>query len=223
MTLRRKSRWNHQEWLRRRDGKSEKARHNLRVERLSAPITPERIAAFVKHLVAVSFGAESECWLYAGCGRGTTDDLTIRMSTYANYKFNKETVGPHQFAACAAEGITLSALAGFDVHHAAEYGRCLGYRCANPDHLERVPKKIHRGTQGDKDTLARFQTKVVREVLGVPANARRPVEHLTITGAGSRRRFLGGIPFLIRLGVMDDVLGDVAEGFPADSAEAVPA
>jgi hypothetical protein len=79
------------------------------MQRLAAPIMPERIATFVKHLVAVSFGAESECWFYVGCGKGTTlpDDLAIKMTSYANLKFNRETVGPHQFAYCVAEGITL--------------------------------------------------------------------------------------------------------------------
>jgi len=197
--------------------KTKSPRRELRKLRLSAPIKPERIATFVKHLVAVSFGAESECWFYVGCGKGTTlpEELKIKMTSYANLKFNRETVGPHQFALCASEGITLVELAGFDVHHAAEFGRCIGYRCCNPDHLERVPKKLHRGTQGDRDTLTRYQTKVVREVLGVPSNSRRPAEHLTVTGAGTRRRFLGGLPFLIRGGVLEDVLGDGAEPIPA--------
>ena len=190
-------------------GKSEKARHNLRVDRLSAPITPERIAAFVKHLVAVSFGAESECWFYAGCRKGTT--LIIPTNHYGNVKFNGENVGPHQFAFCAAEGITLVELAGFDVHHAAEFGRCIGYRCCNPDHLDKVPTRLHRQSRGNADTLVRFQTKVIREVLGVPSNARRPAEHLTLTGAGTRRRFLGGVPFLIEGGVLEDVSEDSAE------------
>lgn len=203
----RRSRW----------GKSEKARHELRMQRLSAPITSDRIATFVKHLVAVSFGAESECWFYVGCRKGTTlsEDLTIKTDSYANIKFNGETVGPHQFALCVAEGIRLVELAGFDVHHAAEFGRCVGYRCCNPDHLERVPKPDHRGSQGDKGSLIRFQSKVVKEVIGVPANARRPAEHLTLTGTGSRRRFLGGIPFLIRGGVIEGILENDAEQIPA--------
>jgi hypothetical protein len=187
------------------------------MQRLAASITPDRIATFVKHLVAVSFGAESECWFYVGCRKGTTlpVDLKISMASYANLKFNRETVGPHQFALCASEGITLVELAGFDVHHAAEFGRCVGYRCCNPDHLERVPKPKHRGSQGNKGSLIRFQTKVVKEVIGVPANARRPAEHLTLTGSGSRRRFLGGIPFLIRGGVMEGILENEPEPIPA--------
>jgi hypothetical protein len=214
--MRRKSNWDKYDW-----GKSEKARRELRRTRLSVPITPERIAIFVKHLVAVSFGADSECWFYVGCGKGTTlpESLSIGTTAYGNVKFNRESVGPHVFALCASEGIKITELAGFDVHHAAQFGRCVGYRCVNPDHLEKVPTKVHRGTQGGKDSLIRFQTKVVREVLDVPSNVRRPAEHLTLTGAGSRRRFLAGQPFLIRGGVLVDVLEDV----PAESAEPIPA
>jgi hypothetical protein len=142
-----------------------------------------------------------------GCGKGTTlpEELKIRTTTYANVKVNGETVGPHQFALAVSEGITLAELGGFDVHHAAEIGRCIGYRCCNPDHLERVPRKDHDGTQGDKSSLIRYQTKTVREITGVPENRRRPVEHLTLTGAGSRRRYLAGQPFLIRGGVLDGI------------------
>jgi len=203
----RKSRW----------GKSEKARHETRMQRLSAPITPDRIATFVKHLVAVSFGAESECWFYVGCGKGTTlpDDLAIKMTSYANLKFNRETVGPHQFALCVAEGITLVELAGFDVHHAAEFGRCIGYRCCNPEHLNKVPTPLHRRRPAGNEELTRRQIKIVREVLGVPANARRPAEHLSLSGAGTRRRFLGGLPFLIRGGDLQDILEDAAEPIDA--------
>jgi hypothetical protein len=203
----RKSRW----------GRSEKARHETLMQRLSAPITPDRIATFVKHLVAVSFGAESECWFYVGCGKGTTlpDDLAIKMTSYANLKFNRETVGPHQFAYCASEGITLVELAGFDVHHAAEFGRCIGYRCCNPEHLNKVPTPLHRRRPAGNEELTRRQIKIVREVLGVPANARRPVEHLSLSGAGVRRRFLGGLPFLIRGGDLQDILEDAAEPIDA--------
>jgi hypothetical protein len=180
------------------------------MQRLSAPITPERISTFVRHLLAVSFGAESECWFYVGCGKGTTlpDDLAIKMTSYANLKFNRETVGPHQFALCASEGITLAELVGFDVHHAAEFGRCIGYRCCNPEHLNKVPTTLHRRRPAGDEELIHRQIKVVREVLGVPANARRPAEHLSLSGAGTRRRFLGGIPFLIRGGDLQDILED---------------
>ena len=184
--------------------RAKRLRRALRKKRLAAPITPERISIFTRHLIAVSFGAASECWFYVGCGRGTTfpDQLKVRTTSYANINFNKETVGPHQFALCAAEGITLAELAGFDVHHATNVGRCIGYRCCNPDHLERVPRKEHEGTQGDKSSLVRYQVKTVAEVMSVPQNERRPVEHLTLTRAGSRRRVLAGQPFLIRGGVL---------------------
>ncbi len=206
-----KSRW----------GKSEKARHQLRRKRLAATITPDRIATFVKHLVAVSFGAESECWFYVGYRKDTTlsETLTIKMDTYANIKFNRETVGPHQFALCASEGITLADLKGFDVHHAAEFGRCIGYRCCNPEHLNKVPTTLHRRRPVGDEELIRRQVKVVKEVLGVPSNARRPAEHLTLGGAGTRRRFLGGQPFLIRGGIVEDVLEDDSTA----TAEPIPA
>jgi hypothetical protein len=180
-------------------------RTTQRLSKLSAPITPERIATFVRHLVAVSFGAGEECWLYVGCGKGTTlpEDLSFKADLYAQMKFNGETVGPHQFALAASQRITLADLAGFDTHHASEFGRCLGYRCVNPDHLEQIPSKVHAGSGGKRGTVAPRHTKMVREVLSVPTTERRPVEQQTLTGAGSRRRFLAGIPFLIRGGVVE--------------------
>jgi hypothetical protein len=85
-------------------------------------------------------------------------------------------------------------------------GRCIGYRCCNPDHMEARESPVHRGTRGNPGSLARFQTGVVSEVLEVPEGARRPAEQLTLTGAGSRRRFLGGYPFLIKGGVLTDLI-----------------
>jgi transposase len=131
----------------------------------------------------------------------------FKPTGYSTMAFNGERVGPHQFALAASQGMTLAELAGYDTHHRADLGRCIGYRCANPDHLELVPKRIHRGTQGDKGSLIRYQTKTVEEIVGVPENKRRPAEHQTLTGAGSRRRMLAGIPFLIRGGVMLGVEG----------------
>jgi hypothetical protein len=187
--------------------KSERARHAERMERLSTPITPQDIATFVRHLVAVSFGANSECWLYASFnrGKGLPEDLAVRTDRYANFKFHGETVGAHQFALCAARGITLAELAGYDVHHVAKR-RCIGYRCCNPDHLDKVPRKLHRGTQGGKDTLVRYHTKLVSDVLKVPQNRRRPVEYQIEPRANPRARSLGDVPFMIRGGVMDGVL-----------------
>jgi hypothetical protein len=160
------------------------------------------------HLLAVSFGADSECWLYVGFGNGTTlpEELAIKTNGYANRKFNGETVGAYQFALCASKGITLAELAGFHVHHAAERGRCIGYRCCNPDHLHKEPIRLHQGTQGDKNTLVRFQTKLVREVLGVPQGLRRPVEYQIGTGTDAKARCLGSVHFLIHGGVMEGVL-----------------
>jgi hypothetical protein len=184
------------------------AAHALRMRRLSAPITPEHIATFVKHLVAVSFGADSECWLYAGFRRGKVlpEDLAIKTTSYARCKFNGESVGAHQFAWCASNGITIAELDGFDVHHAAKRGRCIGYRCCNPDHLAKVRRRLHRGTQGDKNTLVRFQTKLVKEVLAVTQTLRRPPKSGIGTGTDARSRSLGGVTFLIKGGVMEDVL-----------------
>jgi hypothetical protein len=203
MNRKRKSTW----------GKSEKAMHALRVKRLSAPITPADIVRFVKHLVAVSFGVDSECWLYSSLGEGKIlpGDLMIKTNGYANCKFNGETVGAHQFAFCASKGITLAELAGFHVHHAAKRGSCIGYRCCNPDHLDKVKQKLHWGTQGDRGTLVRSQTKLVREVLAVPQTLRRPVAYRFGTGAEARSRSLGDVPFLIKGGVMEDVLGTPSE------------
>ena len=182
--------------------KPKRQRAALRKVRLSAPITADRISTFVKHLIAVSFESGSECWIYLGSTSTTTlPEVKFKTTAYANIKFNGEVVGPHQFALAASRGITLADLAGFDTHHSPEFGRCLGYRCCNPDHLEQQTKRDNRAGRGDNGSLVRFQSKAVREVLGVPASERRPAELRTTTGAGSRRRFLAGLPFLIRGGV----------------------
>jgi len=195
----RKSKW----------GKSEKARRVQRITHLCKPITADRIITFTQHLVAVSVGTGSECWFY-GCTDGTT--FSVPTNHYGNVKFNGENVGPHQFAYCVAAGITLAELDGYHVHHAAEFGRCLGYRCCNPDHLDMVPARKHYGTQGTKDSLVPVHTKIIREVLGVPTRERHPVELLNVAGAGFKQRCLGGIPFRIRTAALVDVLEDVSEG-----------
>ena len=205
MSQNRKSKW----------GKSEKAARALRVKRLSAPITPEDIANFVRHLVPVSFGANSECWLYSTIGKKTgklPEELKISTKTYAHVKFNGVTVNAHQFAYCASNGITLAELRGFDIHHASEHGRCIGYRCCNPDHLNKIRSRLHRGTRGDKATLVLFQTRIVQEVLRVPPPLRRPIKHQAGTGEDARTRFLGGVLFLNRGGQMEAVLEVSADG-----------
>ena len=206
MSYRGKSRW----------GKSEKAAKALRLQRLSAPITREEIANFVRHLVLVSFGANSECWLYSTIGRdgNLPEELKISTKSYAHVKFNGVTVGAHQFAFCAHKGITLAQLVGFDVHHVAKLGRCIGYRCVNPDHLDMVPSDPHKGTRGNKATLVRFQIKIVREVLEVPASLRRPVEYRRGTVADARTRSLGGVSFQIRGGQIDRILEASSEEPP---------
>jgi hypothetical protein len=206
MSYTRKSRW----------GKSERAEQALRLQRLSAPITHENIANFERHLLSVSFGANSECWLYSTVGEGESlpEDLNISTKSYAHVKFNGVTVGAHQFAFCAQKGITLAQLVGFDVHHVAKLGRCIGYRCVNPDHLDMVPSPLHRGTRGDRATLIRRQSHLVKEVLEVPASLRRPAEYRAGTVADARTRTLGGVTFLIRGGQIDRILEASSEEPP---------
>ncbi len=205
-----KSRWN----ANRSKRLAKSQRKKERITRLSKPITTERIRTFLNHLVAVSFGAGEECWLYAGCGKATTlsGDISLPANGYAQVKFNGETVGPHQFALAASEGIPLIELAGFDVHHSSELGRCLGYRCCNPEHLEKRESRPHRGTRGAAGSRNPRHVRLVREVLGVHPAQRRPEEYRPVTGAGSKRRFFAGMPFLIRLG---DLVKIEDEGLPA--------
>jgi len=183
--------------------KSERARREQRICNLSVPITEADVARFVKHLFPVSFGANSECWLYVGCNRDTTlpEEFFIPTSHYANFKFNGEVIGPHVFAYCAEQGITIASLKGFDVHHTSKHGRCIGYRCCNPMHLEQMPAKKHKGIPRGKAALVKRQIKMIREVLGIPADQRRPEADRT-----KRTRDLGGVQFDVRGGQIDDVI-----------------
>lgn len=189
--------------------KAEVVRSAQRKERLSAPISAERIMLFLEKLIAVPVGGE-ECWLYVGCRPGTT--LSFKATGYANLKFNGETVGPHQFALAASDGITLADLDGWDVHHASDLGRCIGYRCVNPCHLERRRPVLHRGTRGEAGTLHPRHNRLFRQIVEVAPRERKPAEYRTITGAGSRQRVFAGLPFLIKLGDVVSVEGpDVVE------------
>jgi hypothetical protein len=175
------------------------ARSKLRHDRLSTPITPGRIARFCKHLMAVPFGMGEECWFYVGCGKSTTlgRDISVSTRNYPQVTFNKEQVGAHQFALAVSEKLLLSDLKGFDVHHGADLGQCFGYACCNPDHLAKREHVEHAGNQGRPNTANPRHVKMVEEVLNLP------VQQVPITPAGAgRRRFLGGVPFLIHFGVL---------------------
>src|SRR5262249_11414169 len=88
---------------------------------LSAPITRGAIVSFSRHLLAVSFGAGEECWIYIPLGRETQlpEDTAFRTNAYAQVRHNGEMVGAHKFALAVAQGISLAELEGMDVHHNA--------------------------------------------------------------------------------------------------------
>jgi hypothetical protein len=198
-------------WAKNRGKRLRRAeRHN----RLSTRITLEQIAAFTKHLIAVSFGSGDECWLYVGRGKGTTSETsgsdeptTVIFSSkgYGIKKHNGEPIGPHRFALAVSEGVTVADLEGFDIHHASEFGSCLGYRCCNPDHLEKIPQRDHRGSRGPAGSLNPRHIRLVKQIIEIAPAERRPAEFLTVTRAASRRRLLAGVPFLIKLGEMRDI------------------
>lgn len=182
----------------------------VRMQNLSHPITTDDITSFVKCLVAVPFDEGGECWLYVGCRQATTEGLRFKLGSYANRKFHKETVGPHQFAYAAAFGMTLAELSGLDIHHSAKFGRCVGYRCCNPEHLDGKVHRQHAREHGDERkvvaaNVAARHVQQIESLLVVSPVQRGPEELRTVAGAGRRHRYFAGVPFLIRLGQMDGV------------------
>ena len=179
-------------------------RHKIRLKRLSAPITPVRIAKFTKHLLVVSFAPGEECWVYTSFKKpATLDDLLYRTNTYTSVTFNQEQVGPHKFAYAAAHGITIAQLDGFDIHH---IDGCFGYRCSNPDHLQKVPSPPHRGSGGKPRTLNPRHVRMVKTILEAAPADRRPEDQRGVSHAGRRRRMLAGIPFLAKLGQISGMI-----------------
>jgi hypothetical protein len=177
------------------------ARAALRLQRLSAPITPERIATFVKHLVAIPLERGGECWLYSG----SEDTSTLELSTskYATLTFNGERgVQVHRFAQAAATGVTIASLTGFDVHHAYSAGHCIGYLCCNPAHLQtREKPREHRGTRGVAGSLARYQTRLAQTAMGLTYRDRHQV-----TGSDAKKRSFAGTSFQIRVGIICEII-----------------
>lgn len=112
-----------------------------------------------------------------------------------------------KFAMAASEGVSIADLDGWDVHHDSELGRCIGYRCCNPDHLEKRRPQLHRGTRGEPGSLHPRHNRLFKQIVQVSPRMRKPVEFRTVTGAGSRHRFFAGIPFLIKLGEVVAVEG----------------
>jgi hypothetical protein len=195
-------------------------RTRLRQKNLSHPITAEDITAFTKCLVAVPFDNADECWLYVGCRKATTDGLRFKLGAYANRKFHKETVGPHQFAYAAACGLTLADLSGFDIHHSAKFGRCVGYRCCNPSHLDAKEHRNHAREHGDErkikaDNVAARHVQQIESLLVVAPVQRGPEDLRVVTGAGRKHRCFAGMPFLIQLGQMDGIEESDSEGSAA--------
>ncbi len=200
-TKARRREWERQ-WAIKEEAKA--ARTAQRLQNLTAPITHDDISAFARHLVTVSFGMSEECWLYIPL----RDVANPRFSlvTYANVYFANETVGAHKFALAASEGILLSELAGYDVHHASPLGSCVGYRCVNPEHLEKKIHVEHVGTRGPAYTVSPRLARVVSEVLEVHPSVRHPSDFQQLKGAASTRRTLGGVPFLIMRGTLDGII-----------------
>jgi hypothetical protein len=85
--------------------------------------------------------------------------------------------------------------------------------------LEKRESRPHKGTRGKAGSLNPYHTKLVKEIIDVSPGQRRPAEYLPLSGAGSRQRFLGGVPFLIKLGVVE---GIEEPEEPEATAECVP-
>ena len=182
-----------------------------RKKNLSHPFTYDDITGFMKCLVAVPTDGD-ECWLYVGCRQAATEGLRFKLGSYSNRKFHGETVGPHQFAYAASMGIRIADLAGYDVHHAAKFGRCVGYRCCNPLHLEKVKHREHAHVHADKATRKEMGDRVaerhvlqIESILLISPADRGPVERKPIRHGGRLHRVFAGLPFLIRLGQMDGI------------------
>jgi hypothetical protein len=187
---------------------------------LSKPITSDDISNFIQCLVAISFDSETECWLYVGSRQTAKGELRFKPGVYANMRFHGTVVRPHQFALAAAEGIALADLAGYQIHHYAKLGHCIGYRCCNPEHLFKLKQREHarkhaaeRAGKAEIERVAMRQLEQIKGSLMISPVERGSPELRPVTGAGRRRRFLAGVPFLIRLGQMDRVEGNgAAEG-----------
>jgi len=178
-----------------------------RLERLERPITLKQVTDFTERLISVSFGAGDECWLFVGSSKGTTVNLNINTKRYGSMKHNGEVIGPHVFSFAASRGIPVSELTSpikYDVHHLPRYGKCIGYRCCNPVHLEKREHNDH-ARKGKEESKAyglrvkdRHERMIETVVLDVAPRQRRPADLELVTGAGLQQRFFAGLPFLIR-------------------------
>jgi len=191
------------------------ARAQERYERLCVLHTPAEIINFASRLVAVTCSPLDECWFYIGLGKGLAVPWSLEAqegpglkSRYANHPIRGENVGPHRLAMAISLGIPVAELVG-DVHHSSSIGVCWGLICANPDHLELVDHREHaRLTDEEAAALSarvnERHIKMVRLILDSPPVDRQPKELQGITGAARARRYIGGLPFLIKVGHFEE-------------------
>ncbi len=189
---------------------------------LSIPITLDDIAAFTKRLVAVSFHVGGECWLDVGPRQAKAGELHCRPNTCGMMRFHGIQIATHRFAYAAAHGIPIHDLSfprPYDIHHGIEFGDCVGYRCNNPDHLEQIEHRAHGRMHGEerkgnadwikkqRDVTAKRQHQQIEEVLSYHPAHRGPEEFRAVRQiAGRSRRFFAGLPFLIRLGTLEEIV-----------------
>jgi hypothetical protein len=191
-------------WKARYDSPAQrKARHKkkLRRERLTAPIAERDIARFTRHLLAISFQG-SECWFYVPIGRRGAMPAEFEFSTvnYATATCNGEQVNAHRFALAAHLSVSYLSLDGWDVHHIKG---CIGYRCQNPEHLEKTKMREHRGSRGvsgDRRTRS-YPCRCSVQDTGRGCRLDPPgVVYTHIRGTGSSSTLLAIQPISMRLG-----------------------
>jgi len=169
---------------------------------LSAPIPTSRILEFTRHLIAVNFVPGEECWPYVSFGRGKDatcpKDLVLSTRGYRTMTVNCASgVQTHRFAYAVSQGIPLIELTGYEVHHTVEVG-CFGSVCNNPDHLEAIEKRTHWSMHGPVDTVNPRHIAMVEEIYRTAPVDRQLPDYRAVTGAARARRFLAGMPFLIK-------------------------
>jgi hypothetical protein len=105
--------------------------------------------------------------------------------------------------------VPISELNDWDVHHAADAGHCWGYLCCNPDHLAKREHREHaRMSKAENAALSarvsERHSKLVRLLLDSTFDAdhrdRQSPDSHGLTGAAQKRRFIGGVPYLIHTG-----------------------
>ena len=201
--------------------KAEGRKYHDTTHPLSIPITLDDIAAFTKRLVAVSFHVGGECWLMSAHGKRRQGIWIADLNTCGMMRFHGIQIATHRFAYAAAHGIPIHDLSfprPYDIHHGIEFGDCVGIGATTPTTWSRLNtgRRADAGEErkGNADWIkkqristAKRQHQQIEEVLSYHPAHRGPEEFRAVRQiAGRSRRFFAGLPFLIRLGTLEEIV-----------------